>query len=139
MKISKYCRYLFLTSPLTILTYYVNIAIEVMRIKIIETKLYKKDYRKIIRRKNFDKEEAKLEKILNLLLTEENMHTLMLNNYSIMYHIEQKKNNLKQYYTARLNSKLRLIMKPVGNYPYELKKINEIELIEIDEKHYKEG
>ena len=104
MKISKYCRYLFLTSPLTILTYYVNIAIEVMRIK-----------------------------------TEENMHTLMLNNYSIMYHIEQKKNNLKQYYTARLNSKLRLIMKPVGNYPYELKKINEIELIEIDEKHYKEG
>lgn len=30
-------------------------------------------------------------------------------------------------------------IKPIGEYPYKLEEIIEVELIEIDEKHYGEG
>lgn len=65
------------------------------------------------------------------------MNELILNNYSKIYNIEKKKGDLKEYYTARLNQKIRLIMKPIGKYPYNLIEIVEIEFIEIDENHYK--
>jgi len=65
------------------------------------------------------------------------MHTLILNNYSKIYNIEKKTGDLKEYYTARLNGKIRLIMKPIGEYPYNLIEIEEIEFTEIDENHYK--
>ena len=65
------------------------------------------------------------------------MHTLILNNYSKIYNIEKKTGDLKEYYTARLNGKIRLIMKPIGEYPYNLIEIEEIEFKEIDENHYK--
>lgn len=86
-----------------------------------------------------EKEYEILSKIIELILNEDNMHTLMLNNYSKIYNIEKKKNNLKDYYTARLNFKIRLFMKPVGIYPYNLIEIEEIIFTEIDDKHYKEG
>ena len=57
-----------------------------------------------------------------------------------MYIIQKRKNgNLKEIYSARINQKLRMYIKPVGNYPYELEEIVEVELIEIDDKHYGEG
>ena len=98
-------------------------------IKIIEFKQYKKDYKKIIEQKNLQNEKERLHRIIELILNEENMHTLILNNYYKIYNIEKKTGDLKEYYTARLNGKIRLIMKPIGEYPYNL--------IEIEENHYK--
>ena len=48
------------------------------------------------------------------------MHTLITNPISKLYYIEKKSGNLKEYYTARLNNKIRLIMKPIATYPYNL-------------------
>lgn len=45
----------------------------------------------------------------------------------------------KEIYTARINSKLRMYIKPIGKYPYKLEEIVEIELREIDDKHYGDG
>ena len=46
----------------------------------------------------------------------------MLSHYKYIYHIEKKAGNLKEYYSASLNKKMRLIMKPIGKYSY-----NEVE------------
>lgn len=81
----------------------------------------------------------RLYKIVDLILSEDNMHTLILNSYSKIYNIEKKTGNLKEYYTARINKKIRLVMKPVGEYPYNLIEIVELEFIGIDSRHYKEG
>lgn len=67
------------------------------------------------------------------------MHDLLENPYKVIYHIEAKKGSLKEYYTARINDKLRLVMKPNGEYPYETINIEKIEFINIDDKHYGEG
>ena len=45
------------------------------------------------------------------------MKELMLNPLHIIYSIEKKNGELKEIYTAHLNSKLRLYIKPIGNYP----------------------
>ena len=50
--------------------------------------------------------------------------------------IPKKEGDLKEIYTARLE-KLRLHMKPIGEYPYNKIEIVEIEFLKIDEKHYK--
>ena len=42
-------------------------------------------------------------------------------------------------YTANINMKLRMYIKPIGEYPYKLEKIVEVELREIDDRHYGEG
>lgn len=119
------------------LTYYVNILVKgVDIIKVIESKQYKKSYKKIIMNKHLEEEKERLQRIIDLILNEKNMYTLMLNNYSKIYNIEKKEGNLKEYYTARLNSKIRLVMKPIGDYPYSLIQIEEIELIEINDRHY---
>ncbi len=81
----------------------------------------------------------RLLKIIELILNEDNMYSLMLNSYSKIYNIEKKKVNLKEYYTARLNNKIRLIMKPLGEYPYNLIEIEEIEFVKIDDRDYGEG
>ena len=51
----------------------------------------------------------------------------------------KKSGNLKKLYTARINEKLRLIMKPIGEYSYDNISIEEIEFVTIDDKHYGEG
>lgn len=81
----------------------------------------------------------RLKKIIVLILNEDNMYSLMLNSYSKIYNIEKKNANLKEYFTARLNGKIRLVMKPIGDYPYNLVMIDEIEFMKIDDKHYGEG
>ena len=104
---------------------------------IIESSKYKKTYKKIL--KNKTKEQERLNKIILLLKSSNNLHMVIINPLSQMYHIEQKQGNLKEYYTARLNLKIRLFMKPLGEYPYNTIEITDIELIDIDDKHYGEG
>ena len=106
---------------------------------IIKSKNYQKNYKKKILDKHLEKEKTRINNIENLLLASENLHAVIQSPYKNVYHIEHKKNNLKKFYTARINDKLRLIMKPSGNYPYNLIEIEEIEFIQIDDKHYKEG
>lgn len=107
--------------------------------KIIKTKNYIKDVQKKIKNKHKIKEEQTIEAIEELMIQSKNMKELMLNPLSIVYNIEKKLGNLKEIYTARINQKLRMYIKPVGEYPYNLEEIVEIELREIDDKHYGEG
>ncbi len=87
-----------------------------------------------------DKELDKLSKIEELIIESDNMKSLILNPLHIIYNIEKKNVNLKEIYTAHLNGKLRLYMKPCSDYPYNnLENIIEIEFVEIDDKHYGEG
>ena len=86
-----------------------------------------------------NKEEIVIEKIENLILSVNNLKELMLSRYRNVYNINQKKGNLREIFTVDINSKLRLRMKPIGNYPYNEIEIEEIEFVEIDDKHYGEG
>lgn len=67
------------------------------------------------------------------------MDELINSPLSRIYKIEKKNGILKEIYTARINAKLRLYIKPNGSYPYELKIINEVEFLKIDDKHYGDG
>ena len=107
-------------------------------IKIIETSRYKRDLKKL-QNKKFIHELNRLKNIISLIINEKNLKDLINNNISKIYYIEKKSANLKEYYTARLNSKIRLIMKPIGEYPYNLIEIVEIEFIEINDNHYGDG
>lgn len=106
---------------------------------IIKSKNYLKSYKKKIENKHLTKEAERIKNIENLLSSSNNLQTVMTSPYKNIYHIEQKTGNLKKIYTARINDKLRLIMKPQGAYPYNQIEIEEIEFIDIDDKHYKEG
>lgn len=106
---------------------------------IIKDKQYLKSYKKNIINKNLLKEKERIQNIENLIINSKNLQSLINSPYKNIYHIEQKKADLKEYYTARVNSKIRLIMKPVGIYPYNKIEIKEIEFIDIDIKHYGEG
>lgn len=105
--------------------------------KIIKTKTYLKDLQKKIKNKHKKKEET-IEAIEELMIQSKNMKELMLNPLAIVYNIEKKQGNLKEIYTARINQKLRMYIKPKGEYPYKLEEIIELELKEIDDKHYGE-
>lgn len=107
--------------------------------KIIKTTAYRKDIQKKIINKHKKKEEETIQAIEELMIQSVNMKELMLNPLAIVYNIEKKVGNLKEIYTARINAKLRMYIKPIGEYPYNLEQIIEVELREIDDKHYKEG
>ncbi len=104
---------------------------------IIENKKYLKSYSKLL--KNNVKEQEVINNIKRIFLIHSNLHEVLISPYKIVYHIEQKKGNLKEYYTARINQKMRLIMKPIGFYPYNTLEITDIEFVDIDNKHYGEG
>ena len=106
---------------------------------IIKSKKYLKDYQKIIINKNMKKEMERIANIENIFLSYKNMQELYNSPYKNIYHIEQKKANLKEYFTARINNKLRLMIKPLNEYPYNYIEIIEIEFLYIDDKHYGEG
>ena len=106
---------------------------------IIKCKQYKKSYKKNILDKHLDKEKDRISNIENLIINSKNLQDLINSPYKNIYHIEQKRGNLKEYYTVRINSKLRLIMKPIGVYPYNILEIEELEFIDIDTNHYGEG
>lgn len=107
--------------------------------RIIKTRNYIKDLQKKIKSKHKTKEAETIEAIEELMIQSKNMKELMLNPLSIIYNIEKKTGNLKEIYTARINQKLRMYIRPLGKYPYILEEIVEIELVEIDDRHYKEG
>lgn len=107
--------------------------------KIIKTKNYIKDIQKKIKNKHKIKEAETIEAIEELMIQSKNMKELMLNPLSIVYNIEKKTGNLKEIYTAKINQKLRMYIRLVGKYPYILEEIVEIELEQIDDKHYGDG
>ena len=103
--------------------------------KIQQSPRFKRDYKKL---KN-PKDIATTNAIINILIGFDTLYDVVLSPFKGIYHIEQKKGNLKEYYTARVNSKYRIIMKPIGTYPYNLIEIESIELIEINKDHYGGG
>lgn len=113
---------------------------EVNDIKIIKSSAYKKEYKKKLENKHLNKEIDVIRKIERLIIETPNMKELMLNPLHIVYGIEKKSGDLKEIYTARLNSKLRLYIKPNAEYPYDnLEQIVELEFVKIDDKHYGDG
>lgn len=107
--------------------------------KIIKSKKYERDYKSKIYKLHKNKEIEKIKTIEDLILDSNNMKELMLNPLAVIYGIEKKKGNLKETYTAKINDKIRLYMKPIGDYPYNLVEIESIEFEEIDDKHYGDG
>ncbi len=107
--------------------------------QIIKTTKYKQDLKKKIINKHLDKELQRIYKIEDLILSVKNLQELINHPFKNIYGIEKKHNNLKEIYTAHINKKIRLYMKPVGTYPYDLIEITEIEFIKVDDKHYGEG
>lgn len=107
--------------------------------QIIKTTMYKRDLKKKILNKHLSKENEVILKVEDLLLKCSNMQELMNHPLRIIYNINKKTGDLKEIYTANINDKLRLYMKPVGSYPYNLVEIEKIEFEEIDDKHYGEG
>ena len=104
--------------------------------QIIKTKTYIKDLQKKIKNKHKKKEQETIEE---LMIQSKNMQEVIINPLSRVYNIEKKQGNLKEIYTANINMKLRMYIKPIGEYPYKLEKIVEVELREIDDRHYGEG
>lgn len=86
-----------------------------------------------------NKELATIEAIEVLMVESENMKKLMLNPLASVYNINKKSGILKEIYTANVNKKIRMYIKPIGEYPYKLEEIVEIELEQIDDRHYGEG
>ena len=107
--------------------------------KIIKSKNYEKDYQKKILKKSKQKEIDRIQSIEELVLDSENLKSLLLNPLSLVYNIRQKEGVLKEIFTANVNSKIRLYMKPIGEYPYNKIEIKSIEFLKIDDKHYGEG
>ena len=86
-----------------------------------------------------NKELATIEAIEVLMVESENMKKLMLNPLARVYNINKKSGILKEIYTANVNKKIRMYIKPKGEYTYKLEEIVEIELEQIDDRHYGEG
>ena len=107
--------------------------------KIIKSKNYEKDYKKKILNKYKQKEIDRIQSIEELVLDSENLKSLLLNPLSLVYNIRQKEGVLKEIFTSNVNSKIRLYMKPIGEYPYNKIEIKSIEFLKIDDKHYGEG
>ena len=101
-----------------------------------ESTKYKRSYKDTILKKKKYEEQEKIERLIEIMITFPNLHNFMISQYKEKYHVEQKKANLKKFFTARIN-KLRLIFKPVSEYPYNYVEIDEIELIEVNDDHYK--
>lgn len=106
---------------------------------IIKSKKYIKDYKKKIIEKHLTREEKSIEMIELAIIEATNLKEIIHSDVAITYSIEKKTGNLKEIYTARINKKIRLYIKPVGEYPYNNEQIIEVEFVEIDDKHYGDG
>ena len=101
--------------------------------------MYERIYKKCILDKHLKKELDRINKIEVFIKLCENMQELITNDLCVIYGIQKKKGNLNEIYTAKVNNKIRLHMKPVGEYPYNMIEIQDIEFIKIDDSHYGEG
>ena len=106
--------------------------------KIIETPGYKRTY-KILLKNHLVKEVETLDGLMTIIYQKETFKDVLNCEAKSIYKITKKVGNLKKIYTANLNNKIRLHMKPVGDYPYNLCEIEELEFIKIDDKHYGDG
>lgn len=104
-----------------------------------KTKAYEQDLKKKIISKHKFNELERIMHIESLIKSSSNMQKLIDSSLAKIYGIDKKKGNLKEIYTAKINNKIRLYMKPEGEYPYDLLSIESIEFIKIDDKHYGEG
>ncbi len=112
---------------------------EGVSIFINKTKNYERDLkRKIISKHKFNELE-RIAHIESLIKSSSNMQKLIDSSLAKIYGIKKKKGYLKEIYTAKVNDKIRLYMKPKGEYPYDLVSIEAIEFVKIDDKHYGEG
>ncbi len=107
--------------------------------EIQKSKNYLKEYRKKIINFHKNKEGERIREIETLIIQSSNLKELLNNPLRIVYGIEKKQGELKEIYTAKINEKLRLFMKPVGEYPYNLIEIDIIIFDKIDDKHYGDG
>ena len=107
--------------------------------EIQKSKNYLKEYQKKIIGLHKVKEAERINEIEDLIVHSPNLKELMCNPLHLIYGIEQKKENLKEFYTADINGKLRLYMRPLGEYPYRLMEIEGISFEKIDDKHYGDG
>lgn len=102
--------------------------------KIIKTKAYERDYKNKLKNKIEVMNREKF--IIKALNISANLKVALNDTYLRTRHFEKKKGKLKEFYTARLNDKNRLVMRPVGDYPYDTILIDEIIFEEIDDSHY---
>lgn len=104
---------------------------------IIETSKYKKTYKKIIIDKHLSKEKEVLNIVLGIIELYPNLQSLMNSLYQSKYDIRQKEGNLKEYISVSINQRIRLIIKPISELPYNYIEIVDIELVEVNDDHYK--
>ena len=112
---------------------------EVFFIFINKNKNYERDLRKMIISKHKVDELERIMHIESLIKSSSNMQKLINSSLAKIYGIGKKKGDLKEIYTAKVNNKIRLYLKPEGEYPYDLVSIESIEFVKIDDKHYGEG
>ena len=73
---------------------------------IIKDKKYLKSHKKYILDKRLNSEINRISNIENIIINSINLQALVNSPYKNIYYIEQKKGNLKEYYTARINGKM---------------------------------
>ena len=101
-----------------------------------ESSNYKKSYKKNLVNKYKDKEIERIKIFIGRLESYNNLQDFMNSSDKARYYVEQKKQNLKEIFAARIY-KIRLIFKPISEYPYNYIEIDEIELLEVNDDHYK--
>lgn len=102
-------------------------------------KTYMKSVEKKLVNKHKIKEYKKLLRIEEFLIEEDNLKTASLNHIWNMYGFEQLKGNDSNKFTAKLNSKIRVVIIPKYNEPYNYIETVNLKMVEIDDHHYKEG
>ena len=81
--------------------------------KLLKTSVYKKDVQKKIINKHLQREFERIESNEELLKQSNDMKELMFNPLARVYCIEKKSGPLKEIYTANINQKLRMYIKPL--------------------------
>ena len=78
-----------------------------IKIKIIKTKAYTKDYRAKLKNKHMNREMILLEKIEQFLIYSKSMKEVMQDSLHIIYNIEKKKRGSKRVLYSKVESKIK--------------------------------
>ena len=103
---------------------------------IIESTKYKRKYKEL-NRKHMISELSTIEQICLIIESYDNLKLLMSSYYKLKYNIEELKGDMKDFFSIRINNKLRLIIKPIVDYPYNYIEVYDLEFIDLSD-HYKE-